>query len=70
MQRLHAVVSWLQEDPLKLQPTKCDFFKTSAVYLGHEISKEGIQTDDHRLKLLGIGPSQVWLLSYEAFLGL
>ena len=40
--RLHAVLLWLQEVGLNLQPTKCDFFKTSVVYLGHGISKEGI----------------------------
>ena len=27
-------------------------FKTSVVYLGHEISKEGIQTDDHRVEAI------------------
>ena len=37
LKRLHAVLSWLQEAGLKLQPAKCEFFKTSVVYLGHEI---------------------------------
>ena len=34
--------SWLQVAELKLQPTKYEFFKVSVLYLGNEISKEGI----------------------------
>ena len=44
------VLAQLQEAGLKLQPMKCEFFKTRVIYLGHEISKEGVQTDDCKVE--------------------
>ena len=67
LKRLCVVLSQLQEAGLKLQPTKCKFVKTSVVYLGHKISKEGILTNDHKVEGIKNWPSPVWLLIYEAF---
>ena len=47
-----AVLSWLQAMELKLKPDMCEFFKPSVVYLGHEISKEGIQTDGQKIEAI------------------
>ena len=52
LERLCTVLSRLQAARLKLQPTNCKFFKVGVVYLGHKISKEGVQTDGHKVKAI------------------
>ena len=52
LKRLCAVLAWMQEGGLKLQPTKYTFFRTRVIYLGHEISKEGVQTDDCKVEAI------------------
>ena len=44
VQRLSNVFKKLQEAGLKLNPSKCSFFKTRVKYLGHIISDQGIET--------------------------
>ena len=36
------------EAGLKLKPSKCEFFRTRISYLGHVVSKDGIETDPKR----------------------
>ena len=43
--RLGTVFQKLQEVGLKLQPFKCELFKTSLLYLGHVVSEDGIRKD-------------------------
>ena len=52
LQRLQTVLSQLWEAGLKLQPAKCECFKTSQVYLGQKISKEGVWTDDSKVEAI------------------
>lgn len=40
---LSAVLERLQKAGFRLKRSKCDFFKSSVVFLGHEISQEGIR---------------------------
>ena len=40
----------LQEVGLKLQPSKCELFKTSLLYLGHVVSEDGIRTDPKKIE--------------------
>ena len=68
-QRLCAVLSQLWEAGLKLQPTKCKFFKTSVVYLGHKISKEGIQTDDCKVETIKNWPTPSTITELWSLLG-
>ena len=35
---------------LRLKPSKCEFFKSQVTYLGHIVSKNGIETDPKKLK--------------------
>ena len=42
--RLRAVFKKFKQAGLKLKPSKCDFFRRELTYLGHVVSKEGIQT--------------------------
>ena len=65
----HHTFAWLWVAGLKLQPAKCEFFKPSVVYLGHEISKEGIQTDGHKVEAIKNWPIPVMVMELRSFLG-
>ena len=43
LERLDAVLSRLASFNLKINPSKCEFFKTSTTYMEHVISEQGIQ---------------------------
>ena len=52
LERFCTVLSLLWSAGLNFQPAKCELFKVSVVYLGHEISKEGVCTDMHNIKAI------------------
>ena len=45
---LRGVFEKLAQVGLKLKPKKCEFFKTKLAYLGHIVSKDGIETDSKK----------------------
>ena len=49
LERLGVVFQKLREAGLKLKPTKCEFFKDRIAYLGHIVSKAGIETDPKKI---------------------
>ena len=49
IQRLRGVFQKLWEAGLKLKPSKCEFFRTRISYLGHIVSKDGIETDPKKV---------------------
>ena len=48
--RLGTVFQKLREVGLKLQPSKCELFKTSLLYLGHIVSEDGIRTNPKKVE--------------------
>ena len=48
--RLRAVFEKLKKGDLKLNPSKCELFKQELTYLGHVVSKHGIQTDSKKVE--------------------
>ena len=52
-----------------LQPTKCKFFKTSVVYVGHEISMKGIQTNACKVEAIKNWPILSIVIDLCSFLG-
>ena len=70
LKRLHTVLSQLWVAGLKLQSTKCKFFQPCVVYLGHEISKEGIWTDGHKVIAIKNWPIPAIVTKLQNFLGL
>ena len=50
LERLQAVFSRLELHNLKLKVTKCEFFKSQVVYLGHVVSEAGIQADSAKIE--------------------
>jgi transposase InsO family protein len=50
--RLESVFSRLEQHNLKLKPSKCEFFKTSVIYLGHLVSQDGVATDPDKTAVI------------------
>ena len=45
IKRLQQVFQRFREANLKINPTKCAFFQTKVQFLGHVISKDGLEAD-------------------------
>ena len=50
--RLRAVFEKLKQAGLNLNPSKCEFFRQELTYLGHVVSKDGIQTDPKKVEAI------------------
>ena len=48
IERLRGVFEKLSAAGLRLQLSKCEFFKSKITYLGHIVSKDGIETEKKR----------------------
>ena len=46
IERLRGVFEKLSAAGLRLKPSKCKFFKSQIAYLGHIVSKDGIETGE------------------------
>ena len=68
--RLGTGFQKLREAGLKLQPSKCELFKTSLLYLGHIVSEEGIRTDPKKIEAIFQWPVPVTVTNVQSFLGL
>jgi hypothetical protein len=67
--RLEAVFARLAQHNLKLKPNKCEFLKTSVSYLGHVISKEGVETDPEKVSSVKSWPTPKNVKELRQFLG-
>lgn len=67
--RLTNVLNRLRENGLKLSPEKCRFFQTSVRYLGHIVSRNGVETDPEKVKALKTWPRPQTLKELRSFLG-
>ena len=52
IQRLRGVFQNLHEAGLKLKPQKCKFFKTRISYLGHIVTRDGIECDPKKIEAI------------------
>ena len=57
------------EAGLKLKPSKCEFFRTRISYLGHIVSKDGIETDPKKVKAIKNWPVPISVTDVRSFLG-
>ena len=46
IERLRGLFEKLSAAGLRLKPSKCEFFKQKITYLGHIVSKDGIETEE------------------------
>lgn len=70
LNKLEQVLAKLREANLKLSPKKCSLFKRKVNYLGHVISKDGIQTDPEKISAVKDWPTPRDKTAVRAFLGL
>ena len=67
--RLRAVFEKLNKAGLKLKPSKCELFKQELIYLGHVVSKNGIQTDPRKVEAIHKCPVPTNVTEVRSFLG-
>uniref|UniRef100_A0A3P9JC12 Gypsy retrotransposon integrase-like protein 1 n=1 Tax=Oryzias latipes TaxID=8090 RepID=A0A3P9JC12_ORYLA len=67
--RLEHVLQRLRENGLKLSPQKCKFFQTSVRYLGHIVSRNGVETDPEKIAAIKTWPVPQTLKQLKSFLG-
>ena len=57
IRRLRGVFEKLSAAGLRLKPNKCEFFKSQIAYLGHIVSKDGMETEKKKITAI-----QEWLI--------
>ena len=68
MERLAAVFEKISKAGLKLKPSKCEFFKSRINYLGHIVSKNGIETDPKKIEAIQKWPRPNTVHDVQSFL--
>jgi hypothetical protein len=70
LSHLEQVFSCLEKAGLKLSPEKCFFFKDELPFLGHVVSRNGINTDPEKLKVIKEFPVPKDLTQLRGFIAL
>ena len=60
----------LRQAGLKLKGKKCSLFQKEVIYLGHKVSKEGIQTDPAKISAVKEWPTPANVHEVRSFMGL
>nr|ALD16272.1 retrovirus-related polyprotein [Macrostomum lignano] len=60
----------IQRQGLKLQPTKCKFFRDNVRYLGHQVTAKGISPDPDNVEKVKKFPTPTSITKVQSFLGL
>ena len=69
IERLRGVFTKLAATGLRLKPSKCEFFKSKVNYLGHIVTKEGIETDPRKIEAIEKWPIHREVTEVRSFLG-
>ena len=69
IKRLRGVFEKLSAAGLRLKPSKCEFFKSQIAYLGHIVSKDGIETEKKKITTIQEWPVAKTLTEVCSFLG-
>ena len=70
LRHLDQVFHRLEQAGLKLSPEKCFFFKEEIPFLGHVVSRDGIQTDPEKLRVIKEFPIPKDLTQLRGFIAL
>ena len=70
IKRLQQVFQRFREANLKINPTKCAFFQTKVQFLGHVISRNGLEADPGKVKAVQNFPVPQNQTDVKSFLGL
>ena len=67
---LRAVLQILREHQLYAKFSKCDFCTESVAFLGHVVTKDGIQVDPMKIEAVSEWPRPTTVIEIRSFLGL
>ncbi|GBG76423.1 hypothetical protein CBR_g22171 [Chara braunii] len=67
---LDKVLSLLRQHKFKINGEKCEFDRTPVLYLGHEISAEGLKPDDAKVASIRDWPRPQSVTEMRSFLGM
>ncbi|XP_045778211.1 uncharacterized protein K02A2.6-like [Maniola jurtina] len=70
LRNLRAVLHRLNENGLRINWSKCQFFKDSVTYLGYKIDKFGLHTDDKKIEAIVAAPPPTNVTQLRSFMGL
>ncbi|XP_041987296.1 uncharacterized protein K02A2.6-like [Aricia agestis] len=70
LRNLKAVLRRLQDNGLKINFAKCQFFKNSVTYLGYKIDKFGLHTDSKKIEAIVTAPEPTNVTQLKSFMGL
>ena len=70
LERLRLVFQRFRAHNLKINPDKCDFFRMKVQFLGHIVSKDGLEVDPSKLGAVQKFPVQRSQTEDKSFLGL
>ena len=65
---LEQVFKRISDSGLKMKPRKCKFFRDEVLYLGHKVSKDGVQPDPEKIKAVLDWPLPTDLKELQSFL--
>ena len=66
---MRGVLQKLRAAGLKLKPSKCEFFKDRISYLGHIVSKDWVETDPKKVRVIQEWPVPQTVYDVRSFLG-
>jgi transposase InsO family protein len=69
-ERLKRVLKSLKSNGLKLQTDKCNLLRKEVIFLGHKLSKEGIEVDEEKLMAIRDFPRPKNVRELRGFIGL
>ena len=69
-ERLREVFQLLDKHQLKIKMSKCTFARPSLLYLGHEISGDGVRTDQKNIAAVAKWPTPTTVKEVRGFWGL
>ena len=69
-EHLRMVLQTLREHQLYAKFSKCEFWLSSVTFLGHVISKKGINVDPKKVKAIQNWPRPTTVIEIHSFLGL
>ena len=69
IERLRGVFEKLTAAGLRLKPSKCELFKSKVKYLGHIVSKNGIETNPEKIKATEKWPVPKTVTEVRSFFG-
>ena len=69
IERLRGVFEKLSAVGLRLKLSKCEFLKSRIIYLGHIVSKDGIETEKKKITAIQEWPIPKTVTEVHSFLG-